>query len=271
MVDLRDALEGRFVLAVGARGDHVDDAVHVGVVRVVLLHVERLVVREPRVLGMRAVEESDGDGGIAHGGGGQRRFHLHELKVHRVLLDVRDGRQLRHVGLELDKPGRLHHAQRARLVDDVVHDGHAVAFLDLLHRSVLLRVDAQRGDQRVADGNQLHAVLLGPVVHEVVVLKRVQVHVAVRERLVGDDVVRELHQLDFDALFLQRGDDDLLPLFVVLAHDADLDLGDVSCQAGHGRKAQDEREQRRKNPFHGEFLLLDWGYIRNAPWRSTCV
>ena len=241
---------------------------HVGVIRIILLHVQRLVVGQARVLGVRAVEERDGDGRVAHGGGGQRGLHLVEDEVLRVLRDIRDGRQVGDVVLERDQAGRLEHAQRARLVDDVVHDRDAVAVLDLIERGVLLGVDAQRRDQRVADGDQLDAMLLAPVVHEVVVLEGVEVDVAVGQRLVGDDVVGELDQLDVDALLREGRDDDLLPLLVVLADDADLHGLGQRQRAG---KAQHGGQRQGKKLLHIRFPPFVRGDcpFRNAHRRDT--
>ena len=234
---------------------------HVGVIRVILLHIERLIVGQARVLGVRAVEERDGDGRVAHRRGGQRGLHFVEDEVLRVLRDVRDSRQVGDVILELDQAGRLEHAQRARLVDDVVHDRDAVAVLDLIQRGVLLGVDAQRRDQRVADGDQLDAVLLAPVVHEVVVLEGVQVDVTVGQRLVGDDVVGELDQLDVDALLGEGRDDDLLPLLVVLADDADLH---GLRQRQRAAKAQHGGQRQSKKLLHDVFLLLFGAYAHSG-------
>lgn len=166
-----------------------------------------------------------------------------DLKLLRVLGDISDGGENAGAVLQLDQAFVLQDAQRPAFVGRIVGQADDGAFGDLGDGLVLLRIEADRPDAGIADADDVVAVGLDLVVEIGLVLEGVGVDFAALERLVRLGVVVEGDGLDLETLLLRFGGHDTPDVFVLAAHDADLD-GFFGSDRGKGGGKGCEREGR---------------------------
>ena len=157
-------------------------------------------------------------------------------------LDVVHGGVKAGAGVQGDDPGGLQHLQGPAAVGQVVGDGDDIAVLQLVHGGDLVGEQAQGGDEGVADVLDLIAIAVDLPLEIDAVLEGVQVDLPVVQGPVGGDVVREVHQLQVDALLGQGGLGRGPQVLVDAAHDAQLHgdrlgSGSIGGRAGGGALA----------------------------------
>jgi hypothetical protein len=161
-----------------------------------------------------------------------RAIHFLELQLLGVGRDVAELGQQAGLGLELHQAELFQQAQATALVDRIAGDGHQRALGQVGGALVLLRVQADVGqDARL---HRLQVELLGcvGVGQELLVLKVVEVDVAGVERDVGRGPVGELDDLHLQAFLLGLLGGDLHGVGEHAGHHADLQRARLGAEAG---------------------------------------
>ncbi len=173
----------------------------------VLLDVQPVILVDG-ILGLEAeiqcvVAVYDSCGNVSQRGRDNICLELLDGDLLIVGFDVVDGRIELCAVLDLDKTRSFQNLEGTAAVGYIVRDGYGVAVLELIDRLYLVGVNVQRDDERVADVLDLIAVVVDLVLEIDTVLECVQVDFAVRQRVVRGNVVRELYELEVDALVSQ--------------------------------------------------------------------
>ncbi len=194
---IRERDHDRVVLVLRANHEEIGERVALD-----LFGVDGIVGRgEARFERVVGVDHCGGDLGVVELTRELRTFDRDELQILRVVGDVRFG-DYGQVGLgerhvHLDQPRGFEQVQRTRVVRRVARNGDRVAVGDLVERGDLVRVEADRLEVHVGDGDEVvDSVLLLPV-HEVrLVLEEVGVDIAGGEQLVGVDLSGDLTNVE---------------------------------------------------------------------------
>ena len=170
----------------------------------------------------RIVSVDDSGGHIRKHGGDGVRCQLLDGHIHAVALDILQCRIEAVVLLQGDDAGIGQNLQGSSLIGEVVRHCDGVAVLQLIQRGNLLGIYIQRDNKGVADVLDLVAVVFDLGIEINLMLEGVEVDFAVVQCIVRRHIIRELHDLEFNALLLQLVGCRLPEILVDGAHHTEL-------------------------------------------------